>query len=28
MALSIDSPVPPELITRLREGTDEAHVIQ
>jgi len=28
MALSIDSPVPPELIARLREGTDEAHVIQ
>jgi D-3-phosphoglycerate dehydrogenase len=28
MALSIDSPAPPELITRLREGTDEAHVIQ
>jgi D-3-phosphoglycerate dehydrogenase len=28
MALSIDSPAPPELIARLREGTDEAHVIQ
>ena len=28
MALSIDSPVPPELVARLREGTDEAHVIQ
>ncbi|HST17115.1 MAG TPA: phosphoglycerate dehydrogenase [Gaiellaceae bacterium] len=28
MALSIDAPVPPELIARLREGTDEAHVIQ
>ncbi len=28
MALSIDSPVPDELIARLREGTDEAHVIQ
>jgi D-3-phosphoglycerate dehydrogenase len=28
MALSIDSPVPPELIAQLREGTDEAHVIQ
>jgi hypothetical protein len=28
MALSIDSPAPPELVARLREGTDEAHVIQ
>jgi D-3-phosphoglycerate dehydrogenase len=28
MALTLDSPVPPELIAELREGTDEAHVIQ
>ncbi len=28
MALSLDAPVPDELIARLREGTDEAHVIQ
>ena len=28
MALSIDSPAPPELLAQLREGMDEAHVIQ
>ena len=28
MALTIDSAAPPELIAQLREGTDEAHVIQ
>ena len=28
MALSIDSPAPPELIEQLREGIDEAYVIQ
>jgi hypothetical protein len=28
MALSIDSPAPPELIEQLREGMDEAYVIQ
>ena len=28
MALSIDTPAPPELIARLREGMDAAHVIQ
>ena len=28
MALSIDSPAPPELMTQLREGMDEAYVIQ
>jgi len=28
MALSIDSPAPPELVEELRQGTDEAHVIQ
>jgi D-3-phosphoglycerate dehydrogenase / 2-oxoglutarate reductase len=27
MALSIDSPAPPELLERLREGVDEAHYI-
>ena len=28
MALSIDSEAPPELLERLREGMDDAHVIQ
>ena len=28
MALSIDSPAPPELLEQLREGMDEAYVIQ
>jgi hypothetical protein len=28
MALSIDSPAPPELMAQLREGMDEAYVIQ
>jgi hypothetical protein len=28
MALSIDSPAPPELMEQLREGMDEAYVIQ
>ena len=28
MALSIDSPAPPELVAELREGMDEAYVIQ
>jgi D-3-phosphoglycerate dehydrogenase len=28
MALSIDSPAPPELMEKLREGMDEAYVIQ
>jgi len=28
MALSIDSPAPPELLAQLREGMDEAYVIQ
>jgi D-3-phosphoglycerate dehydrogenase len=28
MALSIDTPAPPELVERLRDGTDEAYVIQ
>jgi D-3-phosphoglycerate dehydrogenase len=28
MVLSIDTPAPPELVERLREGMDEAHVIQ
>ena len=28
MALSIDSPAPPELVAQLREGMDEAYVIQ
>ena len=28
MALSIDTPAPPDLIERLQEGMDEAHVIQ
>jgi D-3-phosphoglycerate dehydrogenase len=28
MALSIDSPAPPNLVERLREGMDQAHVIQ
>ena len=28
MALSIDTPAPPELVERLREGMDAAHVIQ
>jgi D-3-phosphoglycerate dehydrogenase / 2-oxoglutarate reductase len=27
MALSIDSPAPPELVERLREGVDEARFI-
>src|SRR5207253_7470797 len=27
MALSIDSPAPPELLERLREGVDDAHYI-
>jgi D-3-phosphoglycerate dehydrogenase len=28
MALSIDSPAPPDLVEELRQGMDEAHVIQ
>ena len=28
MALSIDSPAPPELVAELREGMDDAYVIQ
>jgi D-3-phosphoglycerate dehydrogenase len=28
MAISIDSPAPPELVAQLREGMDEAYVIQ
>jgi len=28
MALSIDSPAPPELMEQLQEGMDEAYVIQ
>jgi D-3-phosphoglycerate dehydrogenase / 2-oxoglutarate reductase len=28
MALSVDAPVPDDLLERLREGIDEAHVIQ
>jgi hypothetical protein len=28
MAVSLDSPAPPELMEQLREGMDEAYVIQ
>jgi D-3-phosphoglycerate dehydrogenase len=28
MALSIDTPAPPELLEQLREGMDQAYVIQ
>jgi hypothetical protein len=28
MALSIDSPAPPDLVEQLHEGMDEAYVIQ
>jgi hypothetical protein len=28
MALSIDSPAPPELVAELQEGMDEAYLIQ
>jgi hypothetical protein len=28
MALTLDAPAPPELLARLREGVDEAYVVQ
>jgi D-3-phosphoglycerate dehydrogenase len=28
MSLSIDSPAPPQLVDQLRDGMDDAHLIQ